>query len=194
MKIYLLDREKSKTEALKKYFVQTEDLQIITAEFCDFMKKYRVEAIVSPANAFGLMDGEYDLAITEYFGESLQRKVQAYILENYHGMQPVGTSFLCGIDDTGQKLIHTPTMCYPRAIKDPFVIFQCMRTTLMVALENHLKSIVIPVFGGATGKISPEICAAMMALGYQQIMTHQNEISWDHAWDFADQFEEYLCL
>lgn len=31
----------------------------------------RIDAVVSPANAYGLMDGGYDKALTDYFGNDL---------------------------------------------------------------------------------------------------------------------------
>ena len=51
------------------------------------METYDVECVVSPANSYGFMDGGYDLAITNYFGEALMEKVQRLIIKNklYHG-------------------------------------------------------------------------------------------------------------
>ena len=38
-----------------------------------------------------------------------------------------------------QFLIHTPTMRTPEEIVDPRIIYQCMRTTLIVAKKNNIK-------------------------------------------------------
>jgi hypothetical protein len=57
------------------------------------------------------MDGGVDAAITLFFGGQLQKKVQKYILENFEGEQPVGTSFIIETDnDKHPYLAHTPTM------------------------------------------------------------------------------------
>lgn len=67
------------------------------------------DCMVSPANAFGLMDGGIAAAITAFFGSQLQRRVQAHILKHYLGEQPVGTSFI--IETTHPQhpfLAHTP--------------------------------------------------------------------------------------
>lgn len=57
MKIYLLDRNKEMTGAWKKYFSEDE-VEIVTADFKNFMDSHLdIDAVVSPANSFGLMDG-----------------------------------------------------------------------------------------------------------------------------------------
>ena len=117
MKIYLLDRKHNMVKCWKKYFVGMDDVEVVFNDFANFMEEYVVECIVSPANSFGLMDGGYDLAITKWFGDGLMRKVQKYIVENFNGEQPVATSFLIDIGYKNIKLIHTPTMREPEAIK-----------------------------------------------------------------------------
>lgn len=42
-------------------------------------------------------------------------------------------------------------MRIPSVIKDPMVIYHCMRTCLMTAMESGIDSIVIPAFGGGCG-------------------------------------------
>lgn len=189
MKIYLLERNKVFADALSKVFAK-EDVEVVCDDFARFMSTHEVECIVSPANAFGLMDGGYDLAITEWFGEQLQERVQKYILTHYYGEQPVGTSFIIDAGKNGQKLIHTPTMRVPSKILEPAVVYQSMRTTLMVALENHIESIVIPVFGGLTGQVDALLAAKMMWLGYDQIMRPNTTIDWGVAWDSDDKWIE----
>ena len=46
------------------------------------------DCLVSPANSFGLMDGGMDAAITRFFGDGLQQRVQQRILAEYLGEQP----------------------------------------------------------------------------------------------------------
>jgi O-acetyl-ADP-ribose deacetylase (regulator of RNase III) len=136
------------------------------------------------------MDGGYDLAITNWFGEQLQKRVQKYILDNFYGEQPVGTSFIIDAGKDNQKLIHTPTMRVPSKIIDASIIYQCMRTTLITAIKNSVKSIVIPVFGGLTGGVSDLTAAKLMWLGYKQIMSPNETIDWDVVWDMDDKWIE----
>lgn len=175
LKIYLIDINKNIINELTKEFIEHDDVEVIYDDFAHFMDTHKdVECIVSPANSFSDMSGGYDKAITDYFGNTLQENIQDYINTNFYGEQPIGTSFIINIPLTNKKLIHTPTMRKPSLIKDPFIIYQCMRTSLMVAINSKVKSILIPSFGGATGKVSPKIVAHYTKLGYDQIFFYLN--------------------
>ena len=180
MKIYIIEKLRQRMEYIKLYFMGT-DVEFVEENFHDFMAKSDVECIVSPANSFGLMDGGYDFAITDWFGGQLQEDVQKYIMENYFGEQPVGTSFIIPIGDTGKTLIHTPSMQTPRALLDPFVVYQCMRSTLMCAYQNGVKSILIPLFGGGCGEVAPQVIARLMRKAYDQIHNPPKRLDWTYA-------------
>lgn len=147
MQIYLIERDYQKFKYLTLYFAE-EDIILINDDFNNFMSKNKdkIECVVSPANSFGLMDGGYDLVLTQWYGNQLQERVQKYIIENFYGEQPVGTSFIIPTNKDNQYLIHTPTMRTPQAIIDPRIIYQCMRTTLIEAKKNNINSILIPMF------------------------------------------------
>ena len=119
-------------------FFDCKDVYLVNESFESFMKKNKgnIECVVSPANSFGLMDGGYDLALTNWYGEQLQEKVQEYIINNYYGEQSVGTSFTIPTNKDNQFLIHTPTMRTPEEIVDPRIIYQCMRSTLIEAKKK----------------------------------------------------------
>ena len=169
MKIYLLDNNPVICKTWNLYFEGEREVEIECDDFKHFMDTTDVECVVSPANSFGIMDGGYDLAISEWFEWKQQDLVKDYIQKHYYGEQPVGTSFIIDTDVKGIKLIHTPTMRTPSPIKEPLIVYQCMRTTLMVALDNNIKSIIIPAFGGLCGGLSPQVICEMMWKGYRQI-------------------------
>lgn len=201
MKIYLLDINKNMTDAWEKLFHPLKDIEIINEDFATFMDNHpNIEAVVSPANSFGLMDGGYDKAITDYFGKELMKDVQKSILLKWYGEQPVGTSITVPIYNRkfttilGTKccvLIHTPSMRTPEVIKDSRIIYQCMRTTLIEAKIQEVKSIVIPAFGGLTGRVPCDEIAKMMFLAYKQISNRPCEINWWYAWHIANKLKEY---
>ena len=169
MTIYLLCRNLEMFVEWKQQFAECGDVDVVMDDFAHFMDTHKVQCVVSPANSYGYMDGGYDAAITGYFGNQLEKEVQKYILENFYGEQPVGTSFTIDIPGTDQKLIHTPTMRMPSKIREPEIVYQCMRTTLMEAIKNNVESIVIPAFGGATGMVPYRTIAKLMKMGYDQI-------------------------
>ncbi len=181
MKIYLLSKKAVMVDCWYAYFSGKQEVSIVCDELKQFMQTHNVDCVVSPANSYGLMDGGFDLAISEYFGWELQNKVQKYILEKFRGEQPVATSFIIdtGINDI--KLIHTPTMRIPFPVKDPMIVYQCMRTSLITALENNIESIVIPAFCGECGDVSPKVISYLMFEAYKQIINPPKSIDWDYA-------------
>ncbi len=183
MKIYLLDNNEKMIYYWNKYFAGVKNVEIVKDDFENFVSTHdAVDCIVSPANSFGLMDGGYDLAITNHFGDALQAKVQDYIIKNFDGEQPVGTSFIVNIPDTNKTLIHTPTMRKPSMIKDPLVVYYATRETLRTAHKNNVKNIVVPAFGGGAGAVDAEIIAKFMKTAYDSVKEKPpTKISWDYA-------------
>jgi O-acetyl-ADP-ribose deacetylase (regulator of RNase III) len=181
MKIYLLDINKDMAKCWKEFFNNEPNICVVCSDFAEFMRKTRVDCVVSPANSFGLMDGGYDAAITKWFGDQLQQRVQQYIIDKLRGEQIVGTSFIIDSGKDDQYLIHTPSMRTPQKIRDPLVTYSCMRSCLITAYENKVKSMVIPAFGGLTGDVALNIIAELMYKAYMQIKTPPpSSISWDY--------------
>ncbi len=165
----------------KLFFSGESGIEVVHDDFRSFMSSHEVQCVVSPGNSFGIMDGGYDLAITEYFGETLMKHVQEHIIEHYYGEQPVASSFIISIPGTDLRLIHTPTMRIPSRIKDPFIVYSCMRTTLITALENEVESIVIPAFGGLCGGVNPQDIARLMREAYVSFRSLPRKIDWGYA-------------
>lgn len=186
MKLYFLDHNKSMIDAWKKHFhpifEDVAPVEFIENDFISFMESNdeKIDAVVSPANAYGLMDGGYDAALTDYFGNSLKQAVQDEIINKWFGEQPVGTSISLKIPDADMLIIHTPTMRTPSKIKDPTIIYQCMRTILIEIIHNNLDSVIIPALGGGTGMVESEVIAKMMHLAYLQVFDgkEREKIDW----------------
>ena len=171
MKVYLIDINPKITSLLKEEFKDFEEVEVVEDNFIHFMNNHKnVECVVSPANSFGFMDGGFDKAIVRYFGIGVKKEVRKYINNYLYGEQPVGTSIMVNIPDSNKKLIHTPTMRLPSIIQDQAVVYQCMRVTMMMAINNNIQSIVIPSFGGETGRVDPRLVASYMRQGYQQVV------------------------
>lgn len=214
MNIYLLDINDKMTDAWKEvfapYFEDKENpVSIVTDDFQKFMDEhYEIDAVVSPANSYGIMDGGYDRAITEYFGSHLMKEVQKAIIDDWNGEQPVGTSISVIIRDEDGKpllaknkngkytfkgLIHTPTMRAPERIVDPRIVYQCMRTTLIEAKKCDVENIVIPAFGGATGGLPYNVIAKMMLAAYEQIFIDDHKsIDWSIVYDTSIKLKEAM--
>jgi len=68
------------------------------------------DAVVSPANSFGFMDGGIDALYMAYFGGNIQFLVRQAIYERHHGELVVGTAEIVGTGDRAiPYLIAAPT-------------------------------------------------------------------------------------
>ncbi len=171
IKIYIVDMDSFTCKVLEEEFCDVPNVKVVHADIRRFYSEHNeeIDCLVSPANAFGRMTGGYDAALSSILGWDFQKKVQAYIKEHFYGEQGVGTSFIIKTDFPNLSLIHTPTMQYPSVIKDDMIVYYCMRSTLICALENDVNCIVIPVFGGACGGVDPQISSKRLKQAYTQI-------------------------
>lgn len=110
MKIILAAIESKLTEAWKEFFAAEENVTITEAD----ITKLQCDAVVSPANSFGFMDGGLDYALSERFGWDLEKRLQQLIKALPEGELLVGQAMVI---ETGDKtvpfLISAPTMRIP---------------------------------------------------------------------------------
>jgi O-acetyl-ADP-ribose deacetylase (regulator of RNase III) len=137
------------------------------------------DALVSPANSFGIMDGGLDLAIRDQLGFSVESRIQQAILEKHHGELPVGCAEIVATNDPRWRyLVAAPTMRVPEPI--PFTINAYLAfRAILVAVENFNKglgkreidSLVCCGLGTGIGKVSANKCAMQMRMAYQVMKT-----------------------
>jgi len=96
MKIVMADVNEKVSEALKKSFGDIDGVTI----HCGSILDVECDAVVSPANSFGFMDGGIDLEYSKYFGWDLQKKLQEIIQTKHHGELLVG---MAEIVETGNE-------------------------------------------------------------------------------------------
>ena len=94
IKIYLRDLNIKIVDSWKSVFhnfgCYYDDIDISCGAIFDLT----ADAIISPANSFGFMDGGIDLAYSHYFGRDLKKRLQGYIRDMYYGEIPVGAAAL----------------------------------------------------------------------------------------------------
>jgi len=172
LKIYIVEYQPEIARVFEKNFNDVPNVSVVCSGLEEFYDEHQneIDCLVSPANAYGIMTGGFDAAISDILGWGFQGKVQQYIKDNFYGEQPVASSFLIKTDIPELSLIHTPTMRYPSVIKDDLIVYYSMRSTLICALENNVSCIVIPVFGGLCGGVPAEVAAIRMKEAYNQIL------------------------
>ncbi|MDX1996027.1 MAG: macro domain-containing protein [bacterium] len=185
MKLILVDVHPAFLEAAKHYFAELPNVELVHGPF-ELLSDY--DCMVSPANSFGLMDGGIDAAIIRYFGEDLMRRVQARIISEYLGEQPVGTCMLVEtLHPRHPFLAHTPTMRVPMTIARTDNVYKAM-WALLLAVHHHnqinerkIESIACPGLGTGTGQVPFRQAARQMALAYRNYLNPPSYIGWRYA-------------
>ena len=153
--------------AWRKAFIGVPDVIVVE----DDILEGRSDAVISPANSFGFMDGGIDLAYRRYFGMDLQSRVQAKIRSEFHGELPVGQAMVVPTGhETVPYLVAAPTMRIPDKIADTVNTYLAFRAALLAVLAHNdanasgcaIKSLRAPALGTGIGAMSPIRAAHQM--------------------------------
>jgi O-acetyl-ADP-ribose deacetylase (regulator of RNase III) len=126
----------------------------------------RGDAIVSPANSFGFMDGGIDMAYTRRFGWHVQGRVQHMIVGEYGGELLVGQALTVPTDDEDFPfVIAAPTMRVPIVIGDVNAVRISTRAAIREAMRIGAETLIMPGMGTLTGQVHPEVAAKLMMAG-----------------------------
>jgi O-acetyl-ADP-ribose deacetylase (regulator of RNase III) len=143
------------------------------------------DAVVSPANSYGFMDGGIDGLYMWHFGENIQMRVRRQIFDHHHGEILVGQA---DVVETGHEkiphLIFAPTMRVPMNLKDSVNPYLAARAIFLLATHGHfrsgslagekiadrIQSIAIPGLGTGAGKISSKVCAQQVRAAINDVL------------------------
>ena len=183
--LILVDIDPTLCEILSSAFVPYPNVSVHHGRF-ESLTTY--DCMVSPANSFGLMDGGIDAAIIHYFEGGLMGRVQQYILDEYLGEQPVGTSFIIPtLHPKHPWLAHTPTMRVPMEIAHTDNVYLAM-SAMLRAVYHHNKSseqkiriIACPGLGTGYGGVPYREAARQMALAYESFLNPPRYLDWHFA-------------
>jgi O-acetyl-ADP-ribose deacetylase (regulator of RNase III) len=144
----------------------------------------RVDAVVSPANSFGFMDGGVDWAYLQFFGTELQTRVQMIIrLQKFQELLVGSAVVVPTYHKAIRFLIVAPTMRVPKIITDPADIMLATRAAVRVATDFRLDHIVMPGMGTGCGQVPPDVAARAMRAGIEAGLrdTPRRPYSWREA-------------
>lgn len=159
MKIYLRDKNREVVEAWKKH-INFDNVFISQGNIFDI----KADAIVSPANSYGRMNGGIDYYYREFFGIEIEQRLQESICQKHNGELPVGESIILPTyNEYYPYLISAPTMRVPQDVSHTQNAYLAFKSVLKNVLEfNKISSFISPGLGTLTGKISPDNCAKQM--------------------------------
>jgi O-acetyl-ADP-ribose deacetylase (regulator of RNase III) len=123
------------------------------------------DAMVSPANSFGIMDGGLDLTIRDTLGFEVQRRIQRAIVEHHHGELPIGCAEVVETGDARwPHLIAAPTMRIPERVGNTLNAYLAFRAAVLVALRRGFGTLLCCGLGTGIGGMEPDRCALQMRM------------------------------
>lgn len=165
--VYLRDRQPTMVSNWEKVFEGIENVYISQGDIFEGFGM-KVDAVVSPANSFGFMDGGIDYIYSLKFGWEMSEALRKIINKEYYGELPVGQAVVVDIRKTNPKtnipfLISAPTMRVPLDVSQTANAYLAFRAALRVA-EDHpeIESILCPGLGTAVGQMPHYRCARQM--------------------------------
>ena len=153
------------------------------------------DAVVSPANSFGFMDGGIDLLYTQYFGWGVQDRLQEAIRESHHGELLVGTAEIMETDNPDLPfLIAAPTMRVPTILHDSVNPYLAARAALLLVkqgtfthgtyaaerISDYVDTLAFPGLGTGVGRVGPNTCARQVRAAMDAVLLGQEvfPVSW----------------
>ncbi|WAR06847.1 YMX7-like protein [Mya arenaria] len=172
------------TEMFKDY-IEADKVEVYQGDI--FYEGPAADAIVSPANSFGFMDGGIDMVYSRHFGWQMQERLQKKIREEFNGELLVGqatiiptmedlsivdwSKYNCG--EPIKYLISAPTMRVPATIADTVNPYLALRAVILAVNEFNqtamepIRSVLCPGLGTAVGLMPRDRCAYQMLQAYE---------------------------
>ena len=172
--IHLRDRSPEVVAAWRTAFDGAANVDISQG---DVFTGPRTDAIVSPSNSFGYMEGGIDGAYAEYFGPDLPERLRAILRAAWDGELPVGCAVIL---ETGHPdnpyLVSAPTMRVPGDVSASINAYLSFRAALIAVRELNrrrrgtIRSLMCPGLCTAHGGMGPQKSARQMRFAHKLIV------------------------
>ena len=156
------------------------------------------DAVVSPANSFGFMDGGIDMLYSQFFGWHVQERLQEAIREAHHGELLVGAAEVVETDNPDLPfLIAAPTMRVPTVLHDSVNPYLAARAALLLVqhgtftrgtyagenIADFIDSVAFPGLGTGVGRVGPNTCARQVRAAIDDVLLGRSvfPVSWADA-------------
>ncbi len=201
MKLILTAVEKSLADAWQKF---CGDLDFVTVHQGSILD-VECDAIVSPANSFGFMDGGIDAIYLSNFGYDIQTRVRRHIFEHHHGELIVGNADVVETNSPSIPfLIIAPTMRVSMILNDtvnPYLaaraIFNLVKHKSFVsgllkgeAISEHIKTVALPGLGTGVGRVGFNTCANQVRAAIDDVLLEKYTMP--QSWAEASERHQFL--
>jgi O-acetyl-ADP-ribose deacetylase (regulator of RNase III) len=194
MKLILTAVEKSLADAWTKFCGDLDFVTVYEGSIFDV----DCDAVVSPANSYGFMDGGIDALYLNHFGAEIQRRVRRQILDYHHGELLVGQA---DVVETGDNkipfLITAPTMRVPMNLSDTVNPYLAARAVFLLIthgtfssgsfadqkISDHINTVALPGLATGVGKVGYNTCAHQVRAAINDVLLKQYRMpqSWAEA-------------
>ena len=184
LRIHLRDRSAEVVAAWRDAFAGTRNVDISEG---DIFAGPTADAIVSPANSFGYMDGGIDGVYAQRFGPEMCERLRVLIKAAWDGELPVGCA---AVVETGDRaipyLVSAPTMRVPMDVSDTVNAYLAFRAALIAVREANrrrpgmIRSVVCPGMCTFYGHMSPQKSARQMRFAHRLVVEGDTSLL-DHA-------------
>lgn len=185
MEVVLTSLSDDLSDAWRRFCGEYPGVRVHTGSILDVA----CDAVVSPANSFGFMDGGIDALYLKRFGSELQQTVQAMIESAHGGELLVGSADVVDTGDTEiPYLIVAPTMRVPMILREtvnPYLaaraVFRLLRQGLFshgrragAPIHDHIRCVAFPGLGTGVGQVSPNVCARQVAQAIEDVLLERH--------------------
>jgi O-acetyl-ADP-ribose deacetylase (regulator of RNase III) len=169
MQYFLVCRDEELARVWRSEFGHIDNVKIIKGDITEVV----CDAIVSPSNSFGFMDGGLDYALSERFGWDLQKTLQQEIQNLPEAELLIGKAHVVPTGDGKIPfLIAAPTMRVPMNfnISTSLNAYLAMKAILIIATaHSKIKTVAIPGLCTGIGKMPVEIAARQMYMAFSEV-------------------------
>lgn len=174
VRLSFCDRNPEVARALASIFQDIEGVEVLEGDLLDV----DCDAVISPSNSFGYMDGGIDWHIDRDYDGEAQRAVLALIAERFYGELPVGSVAVLKMATRRLPyLIASPTMRVPGDdLEGTINAYLAMRAALAAILDQNrdgggrIGSVAVPGLGTGVGGMAPDESALQMRAAYDMIL------------------------
>lgn len=169
LKVLLAYRSQDLGDAWEQHFGLVRNVEIVNADITTI----DCDAVVSPANSFGFMDGGLDLALSERFGWDLQSRVRSAIDELPEQELLIGKSLVFPTNDKQIPwVVVSPTMRVPMSFNIASSVNAYLAKALLLAAESHhgIETIAVPGLCTGVGRMPAATSATQMYAAYCEIV------------------------
>lgn len=188
MQFFFVDTNPEVVAAWQQVFADVPQVSVHHGSIFD----YPADALVSPANSFGYMNGGIDFAISKHLGWHLEKELQQLIREKYYGELLVGQAEILATGHASfPYLVAAPTMRTPMTITRGPNVYQSFKALLVLlrygrlptgkSVRDHIQTVVVPGLGTGVGQVRPLVCARSMRLAWEDVIHEKfaTEAGWE---------------